>query len=308
VSKITTLLACFAFITISAFIFTSDAKADERNIQIRIDGEVLHIPAHEQHPIMQNGHVLVPARAVMEALHAGIWWDENDRSVGLSALHAEANIQIGHPYMYIEFHGEPVYLDVPPQIINGRTMVDIGTIRNVIHFDYHVEWDVESSIVIIESFRFRMPEIIQRPVIRPEYWPEHLPYHVPGSINLRSEFAFEGLIPEHQFPQQFRAVFYRMSASFLDLVTSEQRTAYDRYIWSDPAVVAGETMALMRFVQVHNISREDFDAVMEQMTANLANAVVILGLDPNDEWEELPNADIIFTFDDEIIRWFYRRE
>ena len=280
------------------------AYSQEQRIRIRIDGHFLDIPYYEQQPTIIDGRTLVPLRVVMEALYVGVHWNESDQSVRFSIPDTISYIQIGSHYMNIEFHDEPIYLDVPPLIINDRTMVDISVIRHATRFA--VDWDAENfNINITRSY---MPIVIQRPIVRPYYWPEHLPYHVPGSIDLHSEHAFEGLVAEHQFPMQFRAVFYRMTSDFMDLVPSEQITAKDRYVWGDPSVIAGETMALMRFIQVHNISREDFDDVIEQILARRAVSDAILNINPYDEWEELPNADIIFTFDNDIIRYFYRRQ
>lgn len=61
---------------------------------------------------------------------------------------------------------------------------------------------------------------------------------------------------------------------------------------------------LASFVEYFNINRVDFDEVIEEMRVS----AITYGLDLTDEFYELPNADIIFTFNHDIIRYFYRRQ
>jgi len=64
-------------------------------------------------------------------------------------------------------------------------------------------------------------------------------------------------------------------------------------------------MALVAFIKHYKIERKDFiEAVLK-----LYNFLIELGYDDiYDESLELPNADIIYTFDNEIINAYYRRE
>ena len=47
---------------------------------------------------------------------------------------------------------------------------------------------------------------------------------------------------------------------------------------------------------------------VEEQRIRLERLAQEIGLDISSETHELPNADIIFTFDPEIISYFYRRE
>jgi len=133
----------------------------------------------------------------------------------------------------------------------------------------------------------------------PPSWPAHLPQHVPGSIRLHPDI--EGFIGM-PFPAQHRYVFYNVPGEISDLVGdwdavnewSSTAQSRDRY---------PDEMRLMLFVQHFNISQEDFVAAIEDFRTSLIAA----GVDLYDELNELPNADIIFTFDNYIIRYFYRR-
>ena len=297
------------------FIQPLNVVAGEPDIRVQIDCEFLYIPENEQQPIIVDDVVLLPVRAILEALRFTVLWDGDTQIVTVLGLHVDASIQIGSNYIRFRIYEgryTEEHVEIPLQLINGRAMASIDTIRELWIpqiTGLSIDWDDESSTVTIMSLNMRMSKIVQmRPIVRPDYWPEHLPYHEPGSIGLLSDDFFEGFLPEYLFPMQFRASFYRISSDFLNLVPHEEQIAMDRYVWGYPGVISGETMVLMRFVQVHNISREDFDAVIEHQIAvreqHIANGINI----PNDEFEEIPNADIIFTFDNEIIRYFYRKE
>lgn len=71
-------------------------------------------------------------------------------------------------------------------------------------------------------------------------------------------------------------------------------------------------MRLKAAIEYFNIPREAFDRAYEETITNWYYMTLSewenRGLDFRDEWHELPNGDIIYTFDDEIINYFYRWE
>ena len=61
-------------------------------------------------------------------------------------------------------------------------------------------------------------------------------------------------------------------------------------------------MLLVAAIKHFNVSRKQFDkAVTETIAQNME-----YGVDMTEESGEIPNADIIYTFDDAIINNFYR--
>ena len=61
---------------------------------------------------------------------------------------------------------------------------------------------------------------------------------------------------------------------------------------------------MANFIKYNNINQEAFlTAVQKMYERYLAN-----GWDISDEAYELPNTDIIYTFDNDIINAYYRRE
>lgn len=136
----------------------------------------------------------------------------------------------------------------------------------------------------------------------PEYvtWTEY----VPGSIKLvpqnKDDFSFE---------RKYRWVFYGYHIEFRrEMLTVEQSRDWGIY-WDELVANSngGETqeeMMLVTMIKRYNIPKETFQ---KAINAYLEMAVR-LGHDLTHENYEVPNLDIIYTFDNEIINRFYRYE
>lgn len=98
--------------------------------QLIIDGspKSLDVP-----PVVERGRVLVPFRALLERLGARVYWDERTRTVTAQKDGTRSSTTGGLPgAVHIRLtvddtiavrNGERVVLDVPPRIVNGRTLV-----------------------------------------------------------------------------------------------------------------------------------------------------------------------------------------
>ncbi len=133
--------------------------------------------------------------------------------------------------------------------------------------------------------------------------PSSLPEYHPGSILLEDQAD-----DDYDFERKYRITYYRIWGEFLSLLTEEQLQDY--YVWCDEAweqIRNGETrntMLLADVVKRYHISRTDFDQAVNEFIINW-------DLDQYDiipEEYEPPNADIIYTFDNEIINHYYRYE
>ena len=140
--------------------------------------------------------------------------------------------------------------------------------------------------------------------ISSDNWPEHLPRHIPGSVTLQ---PVEDLIIGTSNPLH-RRVYYIIDGRMAALVDPDDFRRWSREVWEIESDEFGYLMALMHFVEYFNISREDFEATLEEMREDNEWREQELGRDLSLETYELPNADIIFTFNPEIISYFYRRE
>jgi len=176
---------------------------------------------------------------------------------------------------------------------------------------------------------------------RPSHWPDYLQDYVPGSIRLIEclESFFVG--PSENFQQ--RAIFYQIDGFIIDLVSHEEWVVFQEAILVRGNF---DVMPLVQFIQHFDISRETMEVAIAQLSEARASVInmhkemmleaqleaqafeeMTLGhseivhderdytswpwydpwADPMHEINEIPNLDIIFTFDNDIINWFYRR-
>jgi len=115
--------------------------------RIRINGEFVYVPADDQAPVIIDGRTLVPLRAVMEALGFEVLWVAEKQMIFLDRPGYSISVQPNNDTMVVNL--EMITLDVPPQIMNDRTMVPVRAISEATGM--RVSWDSENLIVDIES-------------------------------------------------------------------------------------------------------------------------------------------------------------
>jgi hypothetical protein len=145
-----------AFVLIAIGIFIVPAFANE-TVNVRVDGALVSFP--DQPAMIIDGRTVVPIRAVSEALGAAVGWDDATQSITLVYQHPLVSVvnpmtislQIGSNTMTMSDAGgvRTVTLDVPPQIINGRTMVPFRAITEA--FGCGVEWHAASRTAYITT-------------------------------------------------------------------------------------------------------------------------------------------------------------
>ncbi len=129
-----------------------------------------------------------------------------------------------------------------------------------------------------------------------------LPEYVPGSIRLEDQ-----ALDDYPFERKYRISYYCLWSEFEDLLSEEEKK--DVGPWFTRLCAEnnnGETqneMILVSFIKRYHVTREEFDVAVERFVANNADQN-----DFNDEEWEIPNGDIIYTFDNEIINRYYRYE
>ncbi len=125
------------------------AQAAGSEISVYVDGEKL---TFDQPPIAQNGRVLVPLRAIFEALGAEVEWLPEDQAVAAQKGDTLVVMQLGNNRFARSVGGgdSVVYdLDVPPIALNGRTLVPVRAVSE--SFDCNVEWDGSTQTVTVSS-------------------------------------------------------------------------------------------------------------------------------------------------------------
>ena len=119
------------------------AASAANEITVYVDGQEI---VFDQPPVVQNGRTLVPMRAIFEALGAEIEWYGTEKRVnafwGIDSLDlwvGSAEIAMGN--------GSIVFLDVPAQVINGRTLVPLRAVSQCMGAE--VLWDGSAKTIHI---------------------------------------------------------------------------------------------------------------------------------------------------------------
>jgi hypothetical protein len=112
-------------------------KENDTGIKIFTNGLLVDFDLYNNvQPIIVNGRTLVPIRAVCENIDINVNWDEKARKVSLKVGHKSLEIVIDSKEAIVD--GNSINLDVPPTIINGRTLVPLRFIAE--NFGYDVKW------------------------------------------------------------------------------------------------------------------------------------------------------------------------
>ena len=246
-------------------------------------------------------------------------------SVIMASVNAEGQYV---QYDYIENSNEADYK------LEEIPVDEIGDVEEILISEYPKENTVlrEQSIERVNRIR------------RPRNWPEYLQDYIPGSVRLFENSQDVFVLNDGTLPKR-RAVFYQIDGFIINLVPHEEwvlfRDSMLVGLGEEP-----ETMPLLLFIQHFNISRDMLESALMQMheaSVEISNYLTqtmleikaeerlvvtentsmypslqehgIMDIDRNDpftdllhEVHELPNLDIIFTFDNDIINWYFRRE
>ncbi len=113
-------------------------------INVSVDGEKLQFDVQPQ---IIEGRTLVPLREIFEALGSTVNWDaETKTAIGLRG-DIKISLPIGKNTALK--NGKIIELDVPAQIIDGRTLVPVRFIAESLGAE--VDWDGNTSTVIIND-------------------------------------------------------------------------------------------------------------------------------------------------------------
>lgn len=125
--------------------FGSYAKADSGNsVTVNINGSPLQMDVP---PTIIEGRTLVPLRAIFEALGAQVQWDAASQSITATKGNININLTIGS--ITATNNGTQITLDVPPQIIDGRTLVPARFVGEAL--GTQVQWDAANQAVDITT-------------------------------------------------------------------------------------------------------------------------------------------------------------
>lgn len=115
----------------------------KRYISVIYNGSYIH---SDQPATIVEGRTLLPLRACLEALGASVEWDDASKTVTSQKGNTKISLTIGSDQLYV--NGSAKTLDVPAQIMSGRTMVPVRAIAEA--YQCKVEWDGTTNSVHIQ--------------------------------------------------------------------------------------------------------------------------------------------------------------
>jgi len=126
-----------------------------------------------------------------------------------------------------------------------------------------------------------------------------LPLYMPESIQLEPDIY---IMDDFGFRPTKRRVYYKIPIELIDVYPEKitDELFKDNDICTEPT-----EMAVVTMIKYCNTSKEAFKDVLGKIAKKYETAGTDVAL--QEEWE-LPNPDIIYTFDNDIINAYYRRE
>jgi len=130
----------------SALAKTMEFTIDESNVYVSDKG--ITKKEIEAAPYIENGRTMVPIRVISEQFGAYVSWDGGKREVSITGGGNEIKFTIDADKAYV--NGELVTLDAPATIKNGRTMVPLRFVSEVLNRS--VEYvDVTKQVLISDE-------------------------------------------------------------------------------------------------------------------------------------------------------------
>jgi hypothetical protein len=102
----------------------------------------------DQQPVLIDGRTLVPARGVFEALGFNVDWEAHTSTAILTSPTHQIRITIGQTTFFT--NGVAHQLDVPAQLIGGRTMIPLRIPLESVG-GFRLDWDGATNSVLITT-------------------------------------------------------------------------------------------------------------------------------------------------------------
>ncbi|MBR3991776.1 MAG: hypothetical protein IKI91_06530 [Clostridia bacterium] len=182
--------------------------------------------------------------------------------------------------------------------------------------DYRMAYSTEgdNSRELPEGVGPRQPEEDDEWVKANRVIPDEIPEFDKESVDIMSDYDImnSGFYWWFNTVPKYRSTYYANIYEVWELVDREELTqwrsetmVFDRVYGIEP-----DEMYLVTFIKHFHITREQFDTALEELRKNDEERLNREGSNdkPKDERFEIPNGDIIYTFDNEIINNYYRRD
>ncbi|WP_413405351.1 CotH kinase family protein [Paenibacillus amylolyticus] len=123
----------------------TSSGTNDKTITVTLDGKSITFP--DQDPLQQNGRVMVPVNAILEAMGAEVTWDKTAKSVTAVLNDQTLVLKIGSSTATV--NGETLEIDAPAIIQNSRTLVPVRFISEGLGLT--VDWDQTAAQVSLTS-------------------------------------------------------------------------------------------------------------------------------------------------------------
>ena len=133
------------------FSFGSGIASASQELTLVIDGKTIE---SDVNPMIIDGRTMVPVRVLFDSFGAEVLWNESLRQVIVFNKSTVIVFTIGSKTAYIDGVGRPI--DVPPVIVQNRTLVPIRFISSVLGYD--VLWNGSTRTVYITNKASKPPE------------------------------------------------------------------------------------------------------------------------------------------------------
>ncbi len=133
------------------FSFSTNLVSASEELTLVIDGKTIEADVN---PMIIDGRTMVPVRVLFDSFGADVLWNENLRQVIISTKSTVIVFTIGSKTVYIDGVGRPI--DVPPVIVQSRTLVPIRFISSVLGYD--VLWNGSTRTVYITNKVSKLPD------------------------------------------------------------------------------------------------------------------------------------------------------
>ena len=150
-----------ALVLALAFTAIPTAPAQAQTVRVIVDGSPVFF---DQPPVVIGGRTLIPLRGVFEQMGATVQWNPVNDTVLAMRGTTQVQLTIGSRSAWV--NGQQVALDVPPMIINGRTLVPLRFIGESL--GANVQWLVATRTVLITSPVSQPPQAPPRVVQPPQ--------------------------------------------------------------------------------------------------------------------------------------------
>jgi len=132
-------------VTVVTLLIFTPTSLQASQLHVTIDGKQVNFT--DQGPTIVDGRTLVPVRGVFEELGFEVDWEQDTETARLTRSGYEVVLTIGSANFIT--NGESHTLDVPAQIIGGRTMLPIRAVLESV--GYSVGWSQSTNTVLISS-------------------------------------------------------------------------------------------------------------------------------------------------------------